>query len=110
MMTPTEILHEIVTTEFKARQMYEEAVKNRNSFKEFMKEKTDSVRRERFEEANLRIEDFEKSEISAADAEIDQIDAAFRRNIIAFREFFEENKEKTAKKMFDIITEQDADG
>ena len=109
-MTPLEILHEIVSTEHNARQLYENAVRKRNSFKEYMNEKTGELRRLRFEEANLRAEEFEKAEIAKADAEIAAIDGQFRQSLDTYREYFEANKEKTAKKMFDMITDPDYGG
>ncbi|MCL1827929.1 MAG: hypothetical protein FWG32_00375 [Oscillospiraceae bacterium] len=106
-MTPIEILHEIVTTEHNARQLYESAVKNRNYFKEYMNEKTAAIRHERFEEAYRRTEEFDRSETGAADEEIRQIDDQFNVNLKKYKDYFEANKEKTAKKMFDMITAQD---
>ena len=106
-MTPLEILHEIVTTEHNARELYAAAVREKESFDEALNQKVSELRQDYFEKADGQIAAFEKCEIEAANEEIRKLDQGFDRSIAAMQEYYEANKEALARKIFNITLGKD---
>lgn len=102
-MEPQEILHEIVKTDLDARELYGEAVRNREAVRESLREKAQTLKQDYYAQADRRIEAFEKNEIKKADEEVAGIDRQFESYRSAAGERFERCKEQVALKMFDIV-------
>ncbi|MEG1190296.1 MAG: hypothetical protein RSD48_02470 [Oscillospiraceae bacterium] len=107
-MTPMEILHKIVDTEYDARSIYSEAISQRDGFDAHVSEHISALKNEYFARADKEIATAEQREIRRADQAIQELDKRLSSELDAAKSRYESEKDEVILKIFKLAVDVDA--
>ena len=102
-MTPKELMRMIVQTEQEARNTYEAALAEENTFSSELETEKAKLREEIQKKAEEKAEQIHADAAKRADEEIQRLDARLEREMNRAKDLFENNQEALVEKIFRIV-------
>jgi type III secretory pathway component EscR len=107
-MASMEVLNKIVKTEITARSIFDEAAMLRESFKNYVSEHIDSLRKQYFERADKHIAEAKERENLRAELAISNLDAKLKEELAEAKKRYENEKAEVVLKIFKLAVGFDA--
>ena len=107
-VTQMDILRKIVEAENNARSIYTDAVSLQTDFESYMKERTDKLRRLRFDEAEGEIARVQQEETAQADKEIAEMEKTLQVELEAAGRLFARQSRQVTDRIFKLAVDTDA--
>lgn len=107
-MTPTEILHKIVETENKARDIHDEAVAMQTGFSDYVQTHVEKLKEAYAQREEKDVAAAENNAVHQADREIDRLDQKLEAELATAKNLYENHREDYVEKLFRLAVSLDA--